>query len=117
MNFIKGLDATIEEDSIVQKILKTLPPRFNYKVSVLEDRVNLDKLTKYELHGILTSYEMMIKKDNIARKEATFKATRKPKNNKNECKNISDMSHEEESNFVIKLKRGQGKYKGKLPLK
>ena len=39
------------------------------------------------------------------------------KNSKNECKNVSDMSNEEEANYVRKLKRGQGKYKGTLPFK
>ena len=46
VNSIKGNCTIIEEDSIVQKILRTLPPRFNSKVSVLEYRANFDKLTK-----------------------------------------------------------------------
>lgn len=38
-------------------------------------------------------------------------------NPKNECKNIADILDKEEANFVRNLKRGQGKYKRKLPFK
>ena len=46
-----------------------------------------------------------------------FKTRWNPKYRKNECNNITDMSDEEEVNFVRKLKRGQSKYKIKLPFK
>ena len=117
VNSIKGLGETIEEYSIVHKILRTLPPRFNSKVSVLEDRANLDKFIKDELHGILTSYEMRTKKDNGSKEEVPFKTIRKPKNNKHECKNSSNICDEEEVNFMRKLKRGHVKYKGEFPFK
>ena len=97
--------------------MRTLPSLFISKVLVLEDRSNLDKLTKDDLHGTLIVYEIRTGLENVSIKEATFKATRKPKNNRSECKNIFDMSNEEEANFVRKLKIGQIKYKGKLPLK
>ena len=64
MNLIKGIGATIEEYSIVHKILRTLLPCFNSKVLVLEDKVNLDKLTRDELHGIIKAYEMRNQKNN-----------------------------------------------------
>ena len=60
---------------------------------------------------------MRTEKDNGPRKGATFKVTRKLTNSKHEWKNSSDMSNEEEANFVRKLKRGTCKYKGKAPLK
>ena len=69
VNSIKGLGETIEEDSIVQKILRTFPSWFNSKVSVLEDRYNLDKLTKDEFHGILNALEMRTEPENVSRKE------------------------------------------------
>ena len=62
VNSIKGLGETIEEDSVVQKILRTFPPHFNSKVSVLKDRTNLDDLTKDELHEILIVYEIRTEK-------------------------------------------------------
>ena len=94
------------EEVVVQKVLRTFPSIFDSKVSVLEDRTNLDKLIKDELYEILTTYEMRAKKENGSKKEASFKATRKYKNNKHECKNSSDMYDEEDPNFVRNLKRG-----------
>ena len=54
-------------------------------------------------------------------KEASFKAsnqkgTSKPRP-KLEYSDNDESDSEEEANFVRKLKRGTGKYKGKLPLK
>jgi hypothetical protein len=115
VNSIKGLGEDVEETIIVQKVLRSLPSRFNPKISVIEEMKDLDKLTVDELHGTLTAYEMRIEQDNpprTSRKEATFKASKKT-----ECK-ISDCSDneldEEEANFVRKLKN---RYKGKLPFK
>ena len=56
MNSITGLGAIVKEKVVVQKIMRTLPTRFNPKVSVLENRRDLDNLTKDELYGILTTY-------------------------------------------------------------
>jgi hypothetical protein len=58
VNIIRGLGETVDENFIVQKVLKSLPMRFNPKISALEVRKDLDELTMDELHGILTSYEM-----------------------------------------------------------
>ena len=41
LNSIKRLGETIEEETIVQKIMTTLPPHFNSKVSVLVDISNM----------------------------------------------------------------------------
>ena len=95
--------------------MRNLPSRFNSKVSIAEYISNLD--TKDEIYGILIAYEMRKKPQNVSRKKATFKSTRKQKFNKNEFKNISDMSYEEETNFVSKLNIGQGKYKENLRFK
>ena len=55
---IRGLGKTIDEVSIVDKILRTLFMRFNTKVSRLEEIKGLDKITMDKLHGILTTYEV-----------------------------------------------------------
>jgi len=39
----------------------------------------MDEMTKDELHGILTAYEMIIEKQNDTRKEFVFKDTKKIK--------------------------------------
>ena len=117
MNFIKGLGLTIEEDSIIQKIFRTSPPRFYSKLSILEGITSLDKLTENESHGVLTTYEMRTDKYSGFKKEVIFKAMRKYKNNKHEFKKSSDIFDEKEANFMRKLKRGHGNYKGKFPFK
>jgi hypothetical protein len=58
VNGIIGLGEEIEEFLIVQKILRSLPMRFNPKISALEERSNLDSISMDKLHGIFITYEM-----------------------------------------------------------
>jgi hypothetical protein len=121
VNAIKGLGEKIKEPIIVQNLLRSLPMRFDPKVSALEERENLATLSMDELHGILTAYEMRTEHDNLPRKESSFKASKKTKKNKKNSKpscSCSDDSdeYEEIANFVRKLKRGTIKYKGMIPL-
>ena len=82
--------------------------RFDYKVSVLEERQDLDKLSMDELHGSLTSYGLRTKQEKPFRKEATFKVSKKTKKNNLKSKSYSscseDSDDEEEANFVRKMK-------------
>ena len=73
------LGETIDETLVVQKILRTLPARFNPKVSVVEEKDNLDTLNLSQLHGIVIAYE--IRSDDPKQKEAAFKATKKKHQN------------------------------------
>jgi hypothetical protein len=107
VNTMKGLGETIDEYFVVQKILISLPDRFNSKVSAIEEITDLKELTLDQLLGTLTSYEMRITKGKSTTREASFKAE------KNAESNIDDI----EANFVRRLTKGSGKYKGKLPFK
>ncbi len=80
---------------------------------------DLDKLSKDELHGILTAYEMRTDQGNPSKGEAAFKTTKKSGKPKlKPCSNCKEVSEdEEEANFTKRLQRGTGKYKGKLPFK
>jgi hypothetical protein len=60
-----------------------------------------------QLLGTLTAYEMRIVKDKPTSREASFKAD----------KNEDSEPDEIEAKFVRRLKKGSGKYKGKLPFK
>ena len=60
VNAIIGLGEEIEEFVIVQKVLRSLPMRFNPKILALEKREDLDSISMDELHGIFTSYQMRI---------------------------------------------------------
>ena len=57
VNVIKGLGGEIKEKEVVEKVLRTLPTRYNPKVPTVEDRDDLEFLTMDELHGIFTAYE------------------------------------------------------------
>ncbi|KAH9296039.1 hypothetical protein KI387_039627, partial [Taxus chinensis] len=77
VNTIRGLGEKVEESEIVQKVLRSLPVRFDAKVSAIEEMKNLDQLKMDELHGILTAYEMNTKSKKPKKRETTFKASNK----------------------------------------
>jgi hypothetical protein len=52
------LGEEIKEFVIVQKVLRSLPMRFDPKISTLEEREYLDSISMDELSGIFTAYEM-----------------------------------------------------------
>jgi hypothetical protein len=58
VNAIIGLGEEIEESIIIQKVLRSLPMRFNPKISALEERSDLNSISMDKLHGIFTTYEM-----------------------------------------------------------
>jgi len=60
VNTIRGLGEDIEETIIVQKVLRSLPSRFNPKMFVIEEFKDLDKFSMDELQIILNPYELMI---------------------------------------------------------
>ena len=63
----------------MQKVLRSLPVRFNSKISALEERTDISTLEMDELHGILTAYEMRNFGEDSFRKEVAFKAVKKGK--------------------------------------
>jgi hypothetical protein len=79
VNVIIGLGEEVDESIIVQKVLRSLPMRFDPKISSLEERIYLDSISMDELHGIFTAYEMRIEHENPGIKEETFKASKKSK--------------------------------------
>jgi hypothetical protein len=122
VNAIIGLGEEIEESVIVQKVLRSLPMRFNPKISTLEERSDLNSISMDELHGIFTAYEMRTEQENPDVKEAAFKASKRSKKKKKEQEEYSsnnDVSEDDEevANFVKRLNKGtNGRYRGKLPL-
>jgi hypothetical protein len=47
---IIGLGEEIEESVIVQKVLRSLPMRFNPRISTLEERSDVNSISMDELH-------------------------------------------------------------------
>jgi hypothetical protein len=107
VNAMKGIGEEFEDSLLVQKILRSLPDKFNPKVSAIEELDDLKTLSIDQLLGTLTAYEMRINKDKSSTREASFK----------EDKNIDSKFDDIEAKFVRRLKKGSGKYQGKLPFK
>jgi hypothetical protein len=59
------LGEEIKEFVIVQKVLRSLPMRFDPKISSLEERPDLKSISMDELHGIFTTYEMRTEQENL----------------------------------------------------
>ena len=58
VNRRKNLGEEIKDTTLVEKILRSLTPKFESKVSAIEEKQDLQTLTIAQLHGILTSFEM-----------------------------------------------------------
>jgi len=58
VNTIKGLGEEMDEQIVVQKVLRTLAMRFNPKVSAIEEMSDLDNITVDEIHGILNAHSI-----------------------------------------------------------
>eukprot|EP00253_Pinus_taeda_P015480 PITA_15480 len=76
VNCMKNLGEEIKEAIVVEKVLRSLSPKFESKVSTIEEKENLRILTMSQLLGILTAYEMR-KGGPLDRREAAFKASGK----------------------------------------
>jgi hypothetical protein len=59
---IRGTCEKVEGPIIVKNALKSLPLRFDAKVSAIEKMKDLEKLAMNELHGIIIAYEMRTEK-------------------------------------------------------
>ena len=60
VNAIRGLGWKLKEKEVVSKVLRTLPMRYDPKVSTLEEWDDLKKVTMDEIHGIITTYDRII---------------------------------------------------------
>jgi hypothetical protein len=77
VNAILGLGEEIKESLVVQKVLISLPMRFDPKISKLEEREDLNSIIMDKLHGIFTAYEIRTEQENPDIKEATFKSSKR----------------------------------------
>jgi hypothetical protein len=107
VNAMKGLGEKIEDAFLFQEILRSLPDRFNPKFSAIEELNDLKNMSIDQLLGTLYDYEMRISKDKSTTREASFK----------EDNNTDSRLDDIEDFFLRRLKKGSGKYQGKMPFK
>eukprot|EP00253_Pinus_taeda_P014755 PITA_14755 len=112
VNCMKNLGEEINEAVVVENVLRSLSRKFESKVSAIEEKENVHKITMSQLNGILTAYEMR-KGGPSDMREAAFKASGKG----DYYESGHMLEEEEESNFVKNLQRGAGRFRGKLPFK
>lgn len=113
VNSLKGLEENIDENTIVQKVLRSLPDRFDSKVSAIEEMKDLDTIKMDELHGNLIAYEM--RKRCPSSKDVAFKASKTKKGNEWNTNSDDSDVESELAPFVRRLNKGS-KLKGKYPL-
>ena len=54
VNRMRNLGEVISDTTLVEKVLRSLTPKFESKVSAIEEKQDLQTLTISQLHGILT---------------------------------------------------------------
>ncbi|XP_057855475.2 uncharacterized protein LOC131065090 [Cryptomeria japonica] len=112
-NAMRGLGEKVQGKTIVKNVLRSLPSRFDSKVSAIEEAKELKILTIDELHRSLTAYEMRKQDELPIRKEVAFKTSKKNSIIDSKSRDLD----EKELNLARKIKTGSRKYKGKLPFK
>ena len=115
VNRMRNLSETISDTTLVEKVLISLTPKFDSKVSSIEEKQDLQTLNVVQLHGIMTACEMR-KGGPYEVKEVVFIAAGKGKEVE-EQEGSGYVSEEDEINFVKKLQLGIGRFIGKLPFK
>lgn len=65
-----------EDKVVVKKILRSLPPKIDLKVSSIEEEKDLDIFSMDEMYGSLTTYEISMGKNKSTNRESMFKASK-----------------------------------------
>lgn len=58
VNCMKNLGKEIKKATLVEKILRSLSSKFEWKVSTIKEKQDFQSITVVQLHGILISFEM-----------------------------------------------------------
>lgn len=105
VNVIRGLGEEVKESIVIQKVLRSLTPKFDSKVFVVEEIQDLDKLEMDGFHGILTAYEMRKNEGRLPKMEVTLKAEKKSKSKKVKDEKCSDVDGDQLIAFFSKKLR------------
>lgn len=90
VNVMMGIGETIKESVIVQKTLRSLLSKFNPKVSAIEEIANFETVTKDQLLGSLTTYEIIISIGKSATRDVVFKEDKHTKQKEGSWSNSNE---------------------------
>lgn len=111
---MRGLGAKVKKPKVVKKILRTLLDSYGEKASTIEEVANFNTYTRDQLYSTLTTFEMRkVGPNKGAKVENTFNARKSKKVEDSNGDDLDDV----EANFIIRMKKGTSKYKGKLYFK
>ncbi|XP_059663438.1 uncharacterized protein LOC132309104 [Cornus florida] len=96
---MKSLSEDIKDSDVCKKILRSLTPRFNAKVTILEDQ-DLSQIKIDDIQASLTAYEIRIGMPTIQRREAALKV--KEVTEESEPKSKEDDLEEDEVAYLSK---------------
>lgn len=74
VNQIKGCGDRIEEKRVVQKVLRSLPPKFDHVAAAIEQSKDLSNMSMYELIGSLLAHEQRINRSVNPSTEQAFQS-------------------------------------------
>ena len=119
VNFAFNLGESIAESKIVRKILRSLPKRFNAKITTIEEVKDIDQIPLTELVENLQTYEMRLglmgkggKIRNLALKGIEEEIKDSKDEDDDEDENLTFITNE-----IIKLLQFRKNDKGKPPRK
>jgi len=72
VNQIRGYGDQIGEKKVVEKILRSLPSKFDHAAVAIEEPKDLSKITMFDLSGSLEAHEERIKKSSSQSLEQAF---------------------------------------------
>jgi hypothetical protein len=72
INLIKSRGESIEDKKIVEKVLRSLPPKFDTLVVTLEESKDLSQFSLDELQASLINHEYRVNRSNMSLENAFF---------------------------------------------
>ncbi|KAK0583215.1 hypothetical protein LWI29_034678 [Acer saccharum] len=92
VNQMKSNGETISDVQIMEKILRTLTEKFEYKVTAIEESKDLEEMTLDELMGSLQAHEQRLDEKSVTKVEEALQIQLSLKKDKDETRKNSEAS-------------------------
>ncbi|XP_047326373.1 uncharacterized protein LOC124930050 [Impatiens glandulifera] len=79
VNQIKSSGDEIKDKKVVEKVLRSLPQKFDHVAAAIEESKDLSKMTIYELTGSLLAHEQRINRSYTPSTDQAFKSKQEKK--------------------------------------